>query len=37
MHILAHLFQALLVGDAEMLLLVHDQESEIGERDAFAE
>ena len=31
----AHLLEALLVGDAEALLLVHDDEAEVLERDVF--
>ena len=37
MHLRAQLFQPLLVADAEMLLLVDDQEPEIPELDRFAE
>ena len=37
MHVLAELLQALLVLHAEMLLLVDDQEAEIGELDGLAE
>ena len=36
-HVLAELLQPLLVLHAEMLLLVHDQEPEIGELDALGE
>ena len=34
-HILAHLFDALLVADSESLLLVHDKQSEILEFHIF--
>ena len=37
MHVVAQLLQPLLVVDAEMLLLVDDQQAEIGELDALAE
>ena len=37
MHVLAQLLQALLVLHAEMLLLVDDQQAEIGELDALGE
>ena len=37
MHILAQLLQPLLVLDAEMLLLVDDEQAEIGELDVLAE
>ena len=37
MHVLAQLLQPLLVLHAEMLLLVDDQEAEIGEFDGLAE
>ena len=37
MHVLTKLLQPLLVLHAEMLLLVHDQKSQIGELDSLAE
>src|ERR1700733_8762727 len=37
MHLGAQLFQALLVADAEMLLLVDDQKAEVAKLDRFAE
>ncbi len=37
MHVLAELLQALLVLDAEMLLLIDDEKPEIGELDCLAE
>ena len=37
MHVLAQLLQALLVADAEMLLLVDDEQAEAGEADRLAE
>ncbi len=37
MHLGAQLLQPLLMGDAEMLLLVDDDEAEILERDRLAE
>ena len=35
MHVCAKLFQLLLVLDAEVLLLVHDHETEVAETDLF--
>jgi hypothetical protein len=37
MHLGTQRFEAFLMGDAEMLLLVYDQQSEIAELDSLAE